>query len=126
MHNHPHSKNYKIKEIAVRDFATETFQNVDCKYDKTISGGCSRRCLDLSCDMGSHVIIVELDENQHNSYEEICEIKRILQWSQQHRPVVFIRFNPDAYTKDDIRVPSCFKMKNGILCLSAKQNNTQW
>lgn len=121
------AKNYKTKEIAVRDYVKNTFPDVDWSCDKIISNGCSRRRPDLLCDMGSHVIIVEIDENQHNSYEEICENKRVMELSQDvgHRPVVFIRFNPDSYKKGDVRVPSCFNIKHGILCLSAKQN-MQW
>ena len=49
--------------------------------------------------MGTHVIIVEIDENKHDRYDCECENKRMMVISKdlEHRPVVFIRFNPDGY-----------------------------
>ena len=43
--------------------------------------------------------IVEIDENQHIEYDCSCENKRIMELSQDvgHRPIIFIRFNPDDY-----------------------------
>jgi hypothetical protein len=42
---------------------------------------------------------IEIDENQHVAYDCSCENKRIMELSQDvgHRPIVFIRFNPDGY-----------------------------
>ena len=49
--------------------------------------------------MLTHIIIVECDENQHKDYDTTCEIARIneLFTDLGDRPIVFIRFNPDAY-----------------------------
>ena len=59
-------------------------------------------------DFGSHIIIIEIDENQHTSYEEICENKRTMEISQDFgfRPIIFIRFNPDSYF--NIKCTSCW------------------
>jgi hypothetical protein len=46
------------------------------------------------------IIIIEVDENGHNNEEYCaCENKRIMEISQDlsHKPIVFIRFNPDKY-----------------------------
>ena len=32
---------------------------------------------DIFFDLSTHCVIVEIDENQHNSYEDICECARI-------------------------------------------------
>jgi len=50
-------------------------------------------------DLGYHVIIVEVDENQHKKYDCSCSNKRIMELSQDvnHRPIVFIRINTDEY-----------------------------
>ena len=49
-------------------------------------------------DLGYQVVVVEVDENAHVGYS--CENKRLMKLSKDvfHRPIVFIRFNPDAYT----------------------------
>ena len=72
------------------------------------------------CDLGYQVIIVEVDENQHGTYDCSCENKRIMQLSQDvgHRPLIFIRFNPDAYINSNgEKITSCWGTtpKTGIL-----------
>ena len=76
----------------------EKFVDFDWKTDKTINDGCSKRRPDLLLDFGYQIVIIEIDENQHNNYDCSCENKRIMELSQDlgHRPIVFIRFNPDS------------------------------
>ena len=42
-------------------------------------------------------------ENKHTDYDYSCEHKRLMELSQdlQHRSIVFIRFNPDAYVNQE-------------------------
>jgi len=93
--------------------------------DKRIQEGCSRRRPDLLLDLGSHILIVEVDENKHTDYDCSCEHKRLMELSQDvgHRPIVFIRFNPDAYTNPDgFLVKSCWKLtKFGVMTVSKKE-----
>ena len=72
---------------------------MDWVCDKTVRDGCSKKRPDLLLDLGFQVIIVEIDENQHTDYDCSCENKRIMELSVDvgHRPIVFIRFNPDDY-----------------------------
>jgi hypothetical protein len=108
-------RNYKTKEKAVVDFIKEKFINYDWVYDKKIKDGCSRKRPDLLLDLGSHLLIVEVDENAHNHYDCSCENKRLMQLSQDvgHRPIVFIRFNPDDYIDNDgNKVKSCWILDN--------------
>ncbi len=125
----PLVKNYKTKEYAVCEFIKENFQNIDLTFDKIIENGCSKRRPDILIDMGSHCIIVEVDENQHHTYDITCENKRLMEISQdlQHRPIVFIRFNPDNYiNKDNKRIKSCWSvMKNGLVQIT-KKNEDEW
>ncbi len=58
----PNTRNYKTKENAVAAHLQEKFPGVTWVTDKRIEGGCSRRP-DLFLDMGSHVFIIEADEN---------------------------------------------------------------
>ena len=96
-------------------------------HDKIIINGCSRRRPDLLLDMGSHIIIVEVDENKHQGYECICENKRLMELSQdlQHRSIVFIRFNPDEYI--DLygnKIESCWK--TNAFGITVIQHSVNW
>jgi hypothetical protein len=115
----PNVRNYKTKEKTVVDRITETFTNFTWVADKKVQDGCSRRRPDLLLDMGSHIIIVEIDEKKHTVYDCSCENKRLMELSQdlQHRPIVFIRFNPDSYTNQNgILIKSCWRLnKTGTM-----------
>ena len=108
------SKNYRIKEKLVVDYIKEQFNEYTWIFDKVIQGGCSKKRPDAFLDMGSHVIIIEIDENAHDDYQVICENRRIMELSLDlnSRPIVFIRFNPDAYTRNGKKVPSSFKLNS--------------
>ena len=123
------ARNYKTKEKDVVDQITQTFTSFTWVADKKVQDGCSRRRPDLLLDMGSHIIIVEVDENKHTDYDCSCENKRLMELSQdlQHRPIVFIRFNPDDYTNQDgILVKSCWKLnKLGVMQIM-KTKQKEW
>jgi hypothetical protein len=107
----PVSRNYKTKETEVFNFVKDTFPEQTWISDKVIAEGCSRRRPDILCDLGYQVIIVEVDENNHESYDCSCENKRVVQLSQDvgHRPLVIIRFNPDKYIDENGKVvKSCW------------------
>ena len=124
----PVSRNYKTKEYSVLDFIKTKFPHFDFIADKIISGGCSRRRPDLFLDILYQIIIIEIDENQHTDYDCFCENKRLMELSQDlgHRPIVFIRFNPDDYKKDGKNITSCWGCdKNGI-CVVKKSKQKEW
>ena len=124
----PVARNYKTKEKVVSDFIKENFKNMDWIIDKKVFDGCSKRRPDLFLDLGYQVIIIEIDENQHESYEEICENKRTMIVSQDlgFRPIIFIRFNPDDYTIDDKKITSCWGLNgNGIMTIK-KSKKKEW
>ena len=124
----PVARNYKTKEYSVVEFVKSSFPDITWTTDKIVSGGCSKRRPDLLLDLGYQIIIVEVDENQHTNYECSCENKRLMELSQDvgHRPIVFIRFNPDAYHKGNITIGSCWGHdKNGI-CGVKKSKKNEW
>jgi hypothetical protein len=126
----PVTRNYKTKETAVSQFITNNFPNFTWNLDKKVEDGCSKRRPDLLCDLGYQVIIVEVDENQHTAYDCSCENKRIMQLSQDvgHRPIIFIRFNPDDYTNSNgEKITSCWTTtaKTGILKIKSNKND-EW
>jgi len=115
----PISKNYKTKEKSVTDYIKIQFSDIDIITDKKIKDGCSKRRPDVFIDLGYQVIIVEIDENQHNiNYDCSCENKRIMELSQDvdHRPIIFIRFNPDDYKLGDKKISSCWCINKNGLC----------
>jgi hypothetical protein len=126
----PVARNYKTKEKNVTDFITINFQNLNWITDKKINDGCSRRRPDLLLDLGYQIIIVEIDENQHIDYDCSCENKRMMELSQDvnHRPIIFIRFNPDDYKNvNNENITSCFGMDNrsGVLIVK-KSKQKEW
>ena len=125
----PTMRNYKTKEKYVVDHISQSFPDFTWVHDKKVQDGCSRRRPDLLLDMGSHIIIVEIDENKHSDYDCSCENKRLMELSQdlQHRPIVFIRFNPDEYiNQEGLLVKSCWKLnKLGIIQI-AKTKQREW
>jgi len=123
------SRNYKTKERAVVDFVVSKYSQFKWTPDKTISGGCSLRRPDLLLDLGYQVLIIEIDENQHQSYDCSCENKRIMELSQdvEHRPIVFIRFNPDDYIDQQHKnVTSCWGLNGNGFCTVKKTKKDEW
>jgi hypothetical protein len=126
----PTTRNYKTKEKAVADFVLSNFSSFTWLTDRRIHDGCSKRRPDLLLDLGSHVVIVEVDENQHTDYDCSCENKRLMEISRDigHRPMIFIRFNPDVYFDNkNNRITSCWKpnKQNGVLSIP-KNKQSEW
>ena len=121
----PVARNYKTKERAVVEFVCERFPEHTWITDKKVNDGCSMRRPDILVDLGYQVVIIEIDENAHQDYDCSCENKRIMELSQDvgHRPIVFIRFNPDSYIKYDKKIPSCWDNNiNGICIVKYKED----
>ena len=130
----PILRNFKTKEIAVRDYILERYPDFTWICDKKVQDGCSLRRPDLLLDLGYQVIIIEVDENQHISYRSSwgsmgssCENKRLMEISKDinHRNLIVIRFNPDSYkTRENKTINSCWNINksNGLLIISSKTN----
>jgi hypothetical protein len=121
------SCNYKTKEYAVVEHIKTNIPN-NWVVDKIIQGGYSKRRPDLLLDLGEQVIIIEIDENQHIDYDCSCENKRLMELSQdlQHRPIVFIRFNPDSYKKNGKNITSCWSINGNGICIVSKSKKDEW
>ena len=115
--DHDVSKKYKAKEHCVVDFLKEQLPTEMIVCDKQIDGGCSRRRPDIFIDKLTHSVIVEIDENQHESYDCTCENRRLMELFEDlgRRPLVMIRFNPDGYIdKNSKEVKSCFSYRKPL------------
>ena len=78
--------------------------------------------------MGTHIIIIEVDENKHSNYDCSCENKRLMELSQdlQHRPIVVIRFNPAYKNEEGIVIKSCWKLNKSGLLHIMKTKQKEW
>lgn len=103
------------------DFLKEQFKNETMIFDKQ-TNGCSKRRPDCYIDKFTHVLIIECDENQHKNTP--CENKRTMELFQDfgNRPMIFIRFNPDSYIKNDKKINSSFKMHKTLDVPSINKN----
>lgn len=119
--------NFKSKEKNVVSHIMLAFPEFTWVHDKRVKDGCSFRRPDLLLDMGSHIIIIEIDENRHTTYDFSCENKRLMELSRdlQHRPIVFLRFNPDGYKDESGKsISSCWKL-NKLGIMSIISNKTE-
>ena len=135
----PVARNYKTKERAVQEFLTASFGSTrtlvfDRVVEPVVPAGadefevvpCSRRRPDVLIDMGTYVVVVEIDENQHDTYETMCENKRVMEIFRDsgRRPLVMIRFNPDGYTDESGRKhpsPWGVQKHTGVLSVMPKR-----
>lgn len=106
--NDVRTRNYKTKEQAFTLKLAEMYPSG--VLDRIISGGCSKRRPDFLLELSSWNIIVEIDENQHDSYDVECEHRRLMELFVDlgNRPLVVLRMNPDAYTAEGVNVRGCF------------------
>jgi hypothetical protein len=59
--------------------------------------GCSKKRPDIYFELLRHCVIIEIDEYQHNTYEDLCECSRINEIVNGigGKSVIIIRYNPD-------------------------------
>ena len=122
-------RNHKTKERHVADFLRAEFPEYTLVLDQRVNGGCSNRRPDVLLDMGEYVIIIEIDENQHQDYDCTCENKRLMELFQDcgGRPMAMIRFNPDKYyNASGHSVPSCWGNNGKGLCVVKEKCKTDW
>ena len=123
----PVARNYKTKERAVAESIFNQFPINNYKWinDKKIHNGMSLYRPDLMLDLGYQIIMIEVDEDKHKSYDCLCENKRLVSLSQDvnHRPIIFIRFNPDSYINSNgKKIVSCWKvLQTGICTISSQK-----
>lgn len=125
----PVTRNYKTKEKAVSEFLKISFPDVTMVFDKKIDIGCSRKRPDCFIDMGGYTIVIEIDENQHQTYDCSCTNRRTMELFQDSgsRPLYLIRFNPDEYLdKNNQKITSCWGTTNKGICVVKKSKQNEW
>ena len=110
------------------DFCTRKILVMYCCLRQKNWSSCSAQRPYAKIDLGYQVIIVEVDENQHQTYDCSYENKRLIQLSQDigHQKMVFICFNPDEYIENGVKINSCFsRTKLGFLVIP-KSKQAEW
>jgi hypothetical protein len=123
------SRNYKTKETSIVDSIKEKYPTLSWICDKRIQNGSSLRRPDILLDMESYLLIIEIDENQHNGYDCSCENKRLMEISKDvgHRSIVFIRFNPDDYIDEyNKTITSCWNLNKAGLMVLNQSKRKEW
>jgi len=88
------------KQTAVVDYLKAN--GIEMKQiDRIIDGGvCGLERPDIYIDCGTHILIVEVDEDQHSGRPCECEQTRMVNISQSNGlKTFFLRFNPDGYKR---------------------------
>jgi hypothetical protein len=102
----------KIKEMIMVRYLRNNVNGDEILADKIIDGTCNLYRPDILYDCGTHIVVVECDENQHKSYNwQSCSLNRSLEHMEEKRmyeimiayglPAIFIRWNPDSFKVDD-------------------------
>jgi hypothetical protein len=88
----------KAKELEVKSWLDAKgikYESHDRMIDR---GACIRNRPDFIFDAGTHMVVLEVDEHQHQQYACECEQTRMVNISQSlGMPTLFVRYNPDPY-----------------------------
>ena len=101
-------KHQKKKEEFVGKLLSNEISTPLYMRDERGDNGCSASRPDFVYHLGTHVVIIEVDEGQHKSYNNCGTTKEEKQDAENRRmynlssefdslPLVFIRYNPDSY-----------------------------
>lgn len=103
------------------DIAFKREHEIDFSCAGTSSRTCAR--IDFLIDLNSHIIMLEVDENQHRfGYGGVsCDMRRMTQIQETLAidgntiPIIFLRYNPDAFKVDGETVSLKKKDREAIL-----------
>jgi len=77
--------------------------------------GCSKKRPDIYFELATHCVIVEIDEKQHNTYQDSCECSRINEIVNGigGKPVIIIRYNPDIIRNagKQVNISQCYRIE---------------
>jgi hypothetical protein len=104
---------------------------VEMWRDMVIDSSCTRARPDFAYHCGTHIVIVEVDEEQHRSYnncgfekDEKMKAENIRMYNIgnifQGLPVVFIRYNPDDYKNSNNKKVLVAEVKYRLDSIKAK------
>jgi hypothetical protein len=92
----------------------------DIEYDscdrRIENGQCFDYRPDFMFDCGTHMVVLEIDENQHKERAELCECVRMVNIFQSFgMPTKFVRYNPDPYRMEESKKDPTFNTRMKLL-----------
>jgi hypothetical protein len=99
----PTTRRGNSKELAIKAVLEAQLGHIDFVHDRVTEPilvcACKRYRPDFWADLPTFVLIIEVDEHQHETYEASCELRRLVELlaACMGKPLVVIRYNPDAY-----------------------------
>ena len=91
------------KELAIKALLEAQLGHIDFVHDKVneaiLDCACRRYRPDFWAELPTLVLVVEVDERQHEIYEPSCELRRLVELlaACMGKPLVVLRYNPDGY-----------------------------
>jgi hypothetical protein len=119
----------KVKESIMVKYLRNNVEGNEILADRIIDSTCNLYRPDILYDCGTHIVVVECDENQHKNYPwESCSLNRSLEHMEEKRmyeimvayglPAIFIRWNPDNFNIKGSEGPR-------VLRINKKYNNAR-
>jgi hypothetical protein len=118
----------KVKETIMVKYLRNNIKEVEeILADRIIDSTCNLYRPDILYDCGTHIVVVECDENQHKNYNwESCSLNKSLEHMEEKRmyeimvayglPAIFLRWNPDNFNVNG---------NDGVLRINKKYNNSK-
>lgn len=102
----------KFKENIMVKYLRKNIDGNEILADRIIDSTCNLYRPDILYDCGTHIVVIECDENQHKNYPwESCSLNRSLEHMEEKRmyeimiayglPAIFLRWNPDIFKVND-------------------------
>lgn len=115
------TKTTKDKELKVVNYLLNTKEFADFAHNKISAKNPQKYGYlrpDILYNFGTHIVIVEVDENQHKRYGIQFEMSRMKKIHQglELKPIIFIRFNPDGFKIKGVRQKLKFEKRMEMLC----------
>ena len=76
----------------------------------------------MMLELDDRVIIIEIDEYQHKKYNTDELLRLDIIQKAINKKVICVRFNPDSFTKDNVKTSSCFKLNDKKIFEVVKQD----
>jgi hypothetical protein len=111
------------KELSIVRYLRKVIDtNFEYNSSKMLQG-CSKKRPDIYFELERHCVIVEIDENQHNAYEDSCECSRINEIVNGigGKSVIIIRYNPDIVRNKEKILDIKQEDRIGLLVKSIKE-----
>jgi len=115
-----------LKEWDVVRHLKRNIDKVPILDSNTPVSECSKRRPDIYYQCETHVVIVEVDEDQHRRYQPECECARICEivGSIGGSPVTIIRYNPDKITNNGrlVNIPRSERLEKLVDVVKSELN----